>query len=60
MIKVEISQRKLESYKKAEAFCREYRYQAACMTMKDEGKLFNMLLKWMRITGDIKYKRPLK
>ncbi len=57
---IEISQRKLESYKKAEAFCREYRYQAAYMTSKDEGKLFDMLLKWMRITGNIKYKRPLK
>ena len=56
-----ISKRKLESYKRAELFCREMRHLMAgnyplYNEMGDEA--VKMLISWMRVTGKIKYVRP--
>ena len=54
----EISKRKLESYKRAEKTCREFRYQITHASRNDMNSVMKYLLKWMDKTGDIKYDRP--
>ena len=56
MNKVYISQRKLESYKRAETVCRELRYQISNNKL-NMNKITNMMLYWMKITGNIKYSK---
>lgn len=58
MKKVYISQRKLESYKRAEKVCREFRYQITYKGRNDMNSVVDYLLKWMDVTGKIKFKRP--
>lgn len=59
-MKVEISKRKLESYKRAEMVARECRYQFADARNHDIGAIADIVIYWMHITGNIKYKRPRK
>jgi len=54
----EISKRKLESYKRAEKVCREFRYQISDASRNDMSSVLKYLLKWMDKTGKIKYLRP--
>lgn len=56
-----ISARKIKSYKRAEDVAREMRHQlSAARTSFDINYdiIFELLVKWMRVTGNIKYKRP--
>jgi len=56
---IKISKRKLESYKRAEKVCQEFRHQASMAYREDWGSVVKYLLKWMRVTGSkVKYKRP--
>ena len=55
---IEISKRKLESYKRAEKVAQELRYQMQSVSFKDEEALFDFVIHWMRTTGDIKFERP--
>jgi len=57
-MKAEISKRKLESYKRAEAVARELRYQFTHNANKDQQILLDLLIHWMKVTGEIKYERP--
>ena len=60
-MKVEISKRKLESYKRAEKVCQEFRHQASMACREDWSKVMEYLLHWMRVTGKkVKYERPKK
>jgi len=56
-MKIEISKRKLESYKRAEKVCRELRYQISDNKM-DMDKIAGLVIKWMDKTSKIKYERP--
>ena len=54
-----ISKRKLESYKRAEKVCQEFRYQIAIACREDWAAVVPYLLKWMKVTGSkVKFKRP--
>jgi hypothetical protein len=55
---MEISKRKLESYKRAEMVARECRYQLADNRKRDASAMADMVIYWMRSTGNIKYERP--
>ena len=56
---INISKRKLESYKRAELIAKEVRYlMARNMQLLSNDKLFELLKNWMNVTGKIKYKRP--
>lgn len=57
-MKVELSKRKLESYKRAEMVCRELRYQIASPRNWNAETLVKFLTHWMKVTGNIKYHRP--
>ena len=55
---VEISQAQLDSYKRAEEFCREYRYQFINVRNEDNKHLIDIFFKWFRGCKKIKYDRP--
>ena len=57
---IEISKRKLESYKRAEMVARECRYQFVDARNRDIEAIANHVIYWMQSTGNIKYKRPGK
>ena len=55
-----IVSRKEQSDERAQKLCREVRYQmAANGSVPDNQKLFKLLQSWMRVTGKIKYVRPV-
>ena len=57
--KKEISKRKMESYKRAEEVCQEFRYQMVMACREDWNSVCDYLFRWMKVTGDkIKFKRP--
>jgi len=57
--KNQISNRKLQSYRKAEEVAREVRYQfAEHGQVFDRRKLYILISEWMNTTGMIKYERP--
>ena len=41
----------------SEKVCRELRYQMSNPSEKHGDKLGNLLIKWMRLTGKVKYER---
>ena len=54
-----ISKRKLESYKRAEKVCQEFRYQVVMANREDWSSVLKYLHKWMKVTGSkVKFKRP--
>lgn len=54
-----ISKRKLESYKRAEKVCQEFRYQAVLASREDWSSVLEYLSKWMKVTSEkIKFTRP--
>lgn len=56
---MEISKRKLESYKKAEIVCRELRFQiAGNRNDMDLGNCTDMLIDWLSVTTKSKWERP--
>lgn len=55
---VEISKRKLESYRRAEIVAREARYQLSVASRDDPSKLVELVIHWMKVTGKIKYIQP--
>lgn len=59
-MKIEISKRKLESYKRAESLARECRYQFADNRRRDLPAIVDFVIHWMDSTGNIKYDRPNK
>lgn len=59
-MKAEISKRKLESYKRAEAIAQEIRYQMTHRREEDNERLADFVISWMNSTGNIKYDRPDK
>lgn len=59
-MEIEISKRKLESYKRAEILAQECRFQCADSRNLDLGRLADFVLHWMQSAGNIKYERPDK
>lgn len=57
-MQLEISKRKLESYKRAEAVAQELRFQIANNMNSDNEILADLVIKWMRTTGKEKFNRP--
>lgn len=58
---VEISKRKLESYKRAEAVAQELRRQVSGHRDNiDMNALADFVIHWMKTTGSIKYETPKK
>ncbi len=56
-----ISKRKMESYKRAEMVCQEFRYQIVIAGRNDMEKVLDYLLHWMKVTGEkVKFNRPKK
>ncbi len=55
-----ISKRKMESYKRAEEVCQEFRHQMALACREDWNKVVPYMLRWMEVTGKIKFERPKK
>jgi len=55
---VEISKRKLESYRRAEVIARECRYQLQSVSYRNETRIADAVIHWMGTTGKIKYDRP--
>jgi len=56
---IEISKRKLKSYKRAEKVCQEFRHQASMAYREDWSSVMKYCLRWMNVTGaKVKYKRP--
>ena len=55
---VEISQSQLDSYIRAEEFCRETRYQWTDNRNIDNKYLSDMFFKWFRGCKKIKFDRP--
>ena len=58
---VEISEKQLESYIRAEEFCREYRFyisDARNETKENHNKLISLFMKWFRNCKKIKFERP--
>ena len=55
-----ISKRKIESYKRAEKVCQEFRYQADLACRENWNEVHKYLLQWMKVTGNIKFERPKK
>ena len=53
-----LSKRKLESYQRAEIVARELRYQIASNANRNEQRLAELVINWMKVTGNIKYERP--
>lgn len=55
----EISKRKLESYKRAEAVAQAARiYLQNCHKLQPN-ELLEHVLHWMKVTGKVKYEKPL-
>ena len=59
-MKIEISKRKLESYKRAEAVAQEARRQCSAAIRDDPGRLADFVIYWMRSTGNVKFKIPVR
>jgi len=58
-MKIEISKRKLESYKRAEKVCQEFRYQVSMASREDWNSVMQYSLKWMAVTSKkVKFTRP--
>jgi len=58
-VKPQISSRKLESYKRAEAVAQELRRQIAGRSNNiDMNALADFVIHWMKSTGNIKYQKP--
>ena len=57
-MQINISKRKLESYKRAEIVARELRYQLQRPSYRNEQRLGEAVIRWMDTTGKIKYERP--
>jgi 3-deoxy-D-manno-octulosonic-acid transferase len=57
-VRLEISKRKLESYRRAEALAQELRYQMTHRRDEDNQRLCDFVISWMRSTGNLKYERP--
>lgn len=58
-MQVEISKRKLESYKRAEALAQEARRQIAGRRDDiDLNQLADFVIHWMRTTGNVKFNIP--
>ena len=56
---IEISKRKLESYKRAEAVAQEARLQLSEHGgIADNQRLLQLVLHWMKKTGNIQYQEP--
>jgi hypothetical protein len=53
-----ISKRKMESYKRAEKVCQEFRYQMVFAFRENWGEVVKYLSRWMNVTGKIRYLRP--
>ena len=54
-----INKRKIESYKREEMVCQEFRYQISNNSNNmDLNKILDYLLFWMKSTGKIVYDRP--
>ena len=54
-----ISKRKMESYRRAELVCRELRFQiGGKFAHQDLERAVDLLTYWMDKTGKIKYERP--
>ena len=54
-----LSKRKLESYRRAEMACQEFRYQVSHAQHMDMNAVLDYVLYWMESTGDLKYERPV-
>lgn len=59
-MKISISKRKLESYRRAEIIARELRYQLSNRTEDNPNRLADMIIFWIKSTGEICYERPEK
>lgn len=57
-MKIEISKRKLESYKRAEAVAQEARHQLRSASVDNPARLADFVIYWMRSTGNVKFNRP--
>ncbi len=55
-----LSKRKLESYKRAEMVCQEFRYQISMANREDWNRVAKYVFHWMDTTGKVKYDRPKK
>ncbi len=54
----EISKRKLESYKRAEAVAQEARRFLQVCHKESPDELLEHVLHWMKVTGKVKYEKP--
>jgi hypothetical protein len=53
--------RKEKSDYQAQLVCRELRYQLGCRPVdQDWAHTIDLVVAWMRVTGKIKYDRPIK
>ena len=59
-MEIEISKRKLESYKRAELVCRELRYQLSDRRNADPSTLAKFCIHWYRISDKNGQIRPEK
>ena len=55
---IEISKRKLESYKRAEAVAQEARRYIANRHKLEPDLLAKFVVHWMKVTGNVKYETP--
>jgi len=55
---IEISKRKMESYKRAEIVAREAHHQVSVHHRGDPSRLEKALARWMAVTGNIKWSVP--
>lgn len=53
-----LSTRKLESYKRAEVVARELRFQMSSTANANKPLLIELVIHWMKSTGNIKFDRP--
>ena len=56
---ITLSKRKLESYKRAEAVAQAARLYLLGRNIEDPSNLLEHVLHWMKVTGNIKYEKPL-
>lgn len=56
---MKLSKRKLESYRRAEMVAQECRYQFADNRRNDIKRISDLVIHWMRSTGNVKYDRPV-
>lgn len=56
---MKVSKRKMESYRRAELVARELRHQLGGRYCdQDFTRVMELLIYWMRVTGNIKFERP--